>query len=707
MDINTKFISDIKRLTSAKKLALEKVCIHTIKDLLYYFPSRYETFLESDTEIPSKNKKVLMNGVLRNVKMRRVFRKKTMITEATLQTKNSNLKIIWFNQPYIAKKFNDGEFVEVNGVVGGSIGKQFISNPIINLVTKKTFPNNTEYNKSDVLNPIYKETKGLTSRWIFTLIAELIDKIDDTDVIPKNVLKKYSLPSTKDALIRIHTPRNQDDVEVAKKRFAFEEIFLMQVRNCINLLKKEKSKAFSLETDEGKIAEFIKTRFEYEPTIDQSKSIKDIFNDLKTNKPMTRLLSGDVGVGKTLVAATMVYGTIISKPKGQDFGRLQVAYMAPTEVLARQQYETMKKLFSHLPISIALITSNGCKKFPSKIDPNGDTDISKKQLLEWVENGEIPIVVGTHSLIQKDIKFKHLASVVIDEQHRFGVAQRQKLITKSEITPHFLSMTATPIPRTLALIIYGDLDISTIKTKPLNRKEVVTKILKNKDVDKAYKLMEEEIEKGRQVYIICPRIEEGEENTLELKSVEETTKEVKRLFPKLKITSLHGKYKKDKKESVMKDFSEKKYDVLVTTTVIEVGIDIPNTSTIIINNAERFGLSQLHQLRGRVVRSNHQSYCVAIVKNDENENTLKRIKLFEKYSDGFKLAQEDLENRGTGELMGKRQSGFSDIAMLALKNEKLVEFAKKEASLLIKKDPELKKHPLIKEAVSVLEVHQE
>ena len=668
MDINTQLISEIKRLTALRKLALEKVGIHTVKDLLYYFPSRYETFLDSDTEIPSKNKKIVTKGVLRNVKMRRVFRKKTMITEATLQTKNSNLKVIWFNQPYIAKKFNDGEYVEVNGVVGGSFGKQFISNPIINLVVGETFQDTAGSGKLDLLNPIYKETKGLTSRWIFTLVSELIDKIDDIeDVLPKNVLKKYSLPTTKDALIRIHAPRNQADVEVAKKRFAFEEIFLMQVRNCINLLKKEKSEAFSLVTDKKKITNFIKTRFEYEPTIDQSKSIEDIFNDLKTNKPMTRLLSGDVGVGKTLVAATMVYGTIISKPKGQDFGRLQVAYMAPTEVLARQQYETMKKLFSHLPISIALITSGVCKKFPSKIDPEGDTDISKKQLLEWVENGEVPIVVGTHSLIQKDIKFKHLASVVIDEQHRFGVAQRQKLITKSGITPHFLSMTATPIPRTLALIIYGDLDISTIKTKPLNRKEVVTKILKNKDVDKAYKLMEEEIEKGRQVYIICPRIEEGEENTLELKSVEATTKEVKELFPKLKVASLHGKYKKDKKESVMKDFSDKKYDVLVTTTVIEVGIDIPNTSTIIINNSERFGLSQLHQLRGRVVRSSHQSYCIAIVKNEENETTLKRIKLFEKYSDGFKLAQEDLENRGTGELMGKRQSGFSDIAMLALK----------------------------------------
>ena len=456
-------------------------------------------------------------------------------------------------------------------------------------------------------------------------------------------------------------------------------------------------------------------------------------------RPMSRLLEGDVGSGKTLVAALASYATIANRPLSQkdkkegriiqqDFGNLQVAYMAPTEILATQHFESFIKYFSHLPINIALITGSGCKKFPSKVDPSGSTNISRSQLLKWVENGEIPILLGTHALIQKTVKFKNLALVIIDEQHRFGTNQRQKLAKKParlddasrsggdssshSVIPHLLSMTATPIPRTLALTIYGDLDLTLLDEMPAGRKQIITEIVLPEERENVYEKVRKEIIAGRHVYVICPRIDEpnqtpslasdGTEKEIKALEMKAVTTEAKRLkkevFPEYIVGVLHGQMSKDKKEEVMKLFSENKIQILVATSVIEVGINVPNATVIIIEGAERFGLAQLHQFRGRVVRSNDQAYCYTFTET-KSAKSIERLKALKNAKNGFELSELDLMLRGAGELGGGKQWGISDIGMEALKNIKMVEAARTEARRIIESDPELEKLPAIKEKV--------
>jgi ATP-dependent DNA helicase RecG len=401
---------------------------------------------------------------------------------------------------------------------------------------------------------------------------------------------------------------------------------------------------------------------------------------------MSRLLEGDVGSGKTAVAATTTYAAVTTRPQGQNFGTLQVAYMCPTEILAKQHFESFIKYFYHLGISIGLITSSGCRKFPSKVDPTGWTDISRTQLLKWVANGEIPILIGTHSLIQDKVIFKHLAYVIIDEQHRFGTTQRQKLARKEKRMPHLLSMTATPIPRTLALTIYGDLDLILLDEMPHGRKPVITDIIPPTKRSETYEKIRTEIKAGRQVYVICPRIDEPDptkELALNAKSVTEEAKRLKKeIFPEFEIGIIHGKMKPSSKDEMMEDFASGKINILVATSVIEVGVNVPNATVILIEGAERFGLAQLHQLRGRVIRSNHQAYCY-VFSETKTKTSMDRLKALKTAKNGFELAEHDLQLRGTGELYGRKQWGISDLAMEALKNIKMVEAARTEARTLL------------------------
>lgn len=418
---------------------------------------------------------------------------------------------------------------------------------------------------------------------------------------------------------------------------------------------------------------------------------------------MSRLLEGDVGSGKTAVAASTAYAVATSRPqKEKDFGNLQVAYMAPTEILARQHFESFIEYFHHLPIQIGLITGSGCMKFPSKVDSTKPTDISRSQLLKWVQNGEIPILIGTHALIQKSVEFKHLAYVIIDEQHRFGTAQRRKLAKKDERLPHLLSMTATPIPRTLALTVYGDLDLTLLIEMPKGRKPVETKIVTKSKRDEMYERIQNELDAGRQAYVICPRIDEPDPDKLTALNVKSVKAEAARLkkeeLSKYTIDILHSKLKPKDKDVVMKKFTNGEIDVLVATSVIEVGVNIPNATVIIIEGAERFGLAQLHQLRGRVLRSTHQAYCFALT-DSKSEKTVDRLKALVTAKNGFELAEFDLAQRGSGELYGARQWGLTDLGMEAIKNIKMVEAARNEAATLVKKDPELMKHPLIKDKI--------
>jgi len=417
---------------------------------------------------------------------------------------------------------------------------------------------------------------------------------------------------------------------------------------------------------------------------------------------MSRLLEGDVGSGKTAVAAATVYAVTTTPPEGRKFGALQTGYMVPTEILAKQHFESFIEYFSHLPINIGLITSSGCKKFPSKMDGTKATDISRSQLLKWIDSGDISILIGTHSLIQKAVQFQNLAYIIIDEQHRFGTMQRKTLARKDEIMPHLLSMTATPIPRTLALTIYGDLDLTVLDQMPKGRKPIITEVVTEDTRNETYEKMRNELKNGRQAYVICPRIDEPDPTkalAIYAKSVKEEAKKLScDVFPEYKVGMLYGKMKPAEKEEVMTQFENNEIQVLVATSVVEVGVNVPNATMIFIEGAERFGLAQLHQLRGRVIRSNHQAYCYVYAES-KGKHTLARLKALTTAKNGFELAEEDLKIRGPGELTGRNQSGISDIGMEAIRNLKMVEAARTEAKALIKKDPTLDSLPLVRDIV--------
>lgn len=701
-------IEEIFRLSPLQKTALKKMGLSTVHDLLYHFPTRYES-LGNAQAINSiqKDDTVTLYGELSHLNLSKTYTKKINIADGILSDGSGVIKLIWFNQPYIAKMLKDGSFVRVSGKVMERKGELYIANPDISEIPKIPLsPHKSlfgEGEKESLLSPIYKESRGITSRWIYFALqkifkTQILDTL--TDPIPKDILDKYHLPTLKTALSIIHNPKNEKDALASRKRFAFEEVFLIQ----ISLLKEKRDLTINpapiVDVEKEKIEEFVK-RFPFEATASQRKSIDTVLSDMKKGKPMSRLLEGDVGSGKTAVAAVAAFSAISTHPLGKDYGTLQVAYMAPTEILATQHFESFIKYFKHLDINIALLTGSVCRKFPSKLNSDQSVQISKAQLLKWVGSGEISIVIGTHALIQKNVKFKNLGLIVIDEQHRFGVKQRQSLARKNEIVPHLLSMTATPIPRTLALTIYGNLDLSLLLEMPKGRKPIETKIVHKNKREEAYEKIKSELEKGRQAYIICPRIAEPDpdkETALNAKSVIAEAERLKRdIFQKWNIGVLHGKMKPKDKDAVMRDFSEAKIDILVATSVVEVGVNVPNATLIVIEGAERFGLSQLHQLRGRVIRSEHQAYCF-IFSDTESKKTFERLGSLVKAKNGFELAEEDLKLRGPGELSGMKQWGLSDLAMESMKNIKMVEAARIEASKIIETDPELKKYPLLKEA---------
>lgn len=701
------------RLTEIQKRALEKLKLSTIRDVLFYFPSRYENIADikniKDLQLGDA---AVIYGKISGLRTKKAFRKKTPIAEGYLEDGTGKIKVIWFHQPYIAKMVQNESFVKLAGKVTGSENSLYIANPEIEAGAIPIESNSSLFKGGDVPNclyPVYPETKGITSKWFYHRTQQIFkegvhEKLKDP--IPPEILKRYHLPTLKTALVWIHAPQKEKDGTSARKRFAFEEVFLIQLAKLGERHSRLEKDSFQINVDRNSLKKFMK-RFPFEPTGAQKKAIESIMHDFETKHAMSRLLEGDVGSGKTAVAASTVYAVTTTHPQKngeqQDFGNLQTAYMVPTEILAKQHFESFIEYFSHLPINIGLITSSGCKKFPSKVDPEKATNISRTQLLTWVQNGEIAIVIGTHSLIQKTVQFENLAYVIIDEQHRFGTMQRQNLVRKDDISPHLLSMTATPIPRTLALTIYGDLDLTLLDEMPKGRKPIITDIVLPEGRINTYKEIHKELESGRQVYVICPRIDEPDAkkaSALRVKSVNEEAKRLKQdVFQKYEIGILHGKLKPKEKEEIMGEFSKGNIDILVATSVVEVGVNVPNATTIIIEGAERFGLAQLHQLRGRVLRSNHQAYC-HVFADTKTKKTLERLKALKSAKNGFELAEFDLKIRGPGELYGRFQSGLSDIAMEAIKNVKMVEAARAEANRIIDSDPDMKKLPSLKKVVA-------
>ena len=708
-------ISELIRLKDTTKLGLKKLGIITVEDLLYHFPSRYadaSTFASIGNL--AEGQEATIRGRITKLIAKKGWKSKIPMTEGVVEDVSGSIHVVWFNQPYLSRMLAIGNTVELTGKVTLYKDKPTLTNP--SMREEKVLPIDSHDSLFGIdngpLTPIYPETKGISSEWFRHTIARALAHLGDIpDHIPAKLLKQYSLPPLKSALIWIHTPKQKDDALVARKRFAFDEIFVINLARQKERLEIKSKLAYSIDTQKPDIASFMQS-FPFALTSAQTKAIDAVLLDLTRDEPMSRLLEGDVGSGKTAVAAVATYATVMNRPSvqgaKQTFGNLQVAYMAPTEILATQHFESFIEFFRGSGISIALITGSGARKFPTKVasSPTPWTTISKAQLKKWIANGEIPIVIGTHTLIQKSLEFKHLALAIIDEQHRFGLAQRKGLAKKDSHFPHLLSMTATPIPRTLALTMYGDLDLSLLDQMPTGRKKPVTTVVPVTKRTDTYETIRAELLAGRQLYVICPRINEPDpdkEKAVQAKSVlEEAKRLAKEVFPEYHIGVLHSKMTPKAKEQIMLSFAAHEIDILVATSVVEVGVNVPNATLMIIEGAERFGLSQLHQLRGRIQRSAHQPYCYLFA-DAKSDKTIERLRYFVQAKNGFELAEYDLALRGTGELTGMKQWGVSDIGMDALRNLKLVEAARDSAKQLINTDSTLKEHPLLQEKIRELE----
>lgn len=747
-----KLLTQQFRLTPIQLQGLKKLGLQTVRDLLYHFPVRYdEGGSESAITGLVAGEPVTIFGTISKLDTRKSWKRRIPVGEAVITDASGSVKVMWFHQPYLAKKFTEGMFVKAVGTVTGKTGKPYLANPHvepadpteIGLFRKRPNPSEIasdarrgESDSKDVLKgtakeaqgprndadgvisggffAVYPESRGVTSLWfrhafekLYT--ANILESVEDP--IPADIVKRYNLPDIRNALLYIHKPDELKHAEAARKRFAFEEIFSIQVARARERSENDTLTSFPIREGAALAQKFLST-VPFPPTGAQKRAITDILADFEKPHPMARLLEGDVGSGKTLVAAATAYAVVQSRPPGRASGTLQVAYMAPTEILAQQHFQSFIEYFSHLPINIALMTGSGCKKFPSKVKRGEPTDISRAQLLKWVESGEIAMLVGTHALIQKSVKFQHLALCIVDEQHRFGTRQRRALAHKGDAAPHFLSMTATPIPRTLALTLYGDLDISVLDELPPGRAKIATRLVGPKERGEAYTAVRGELEKGRQAFVICPRIEEPDPakiNALQAKSAKAEAKRLQKdIFPNYTVGLLHGAMKPSEKDAVMRDFVAGKINVLVATSVVEVGVNVPNATAILIEGAERFGLAQLHQLRGRVMRSSHPPVCF-LLPESKSEMSLKRLRALEKSDDGFKLAETDLENRGAGDLFGRKQWGVSDLGMEALKNVKLIQAARTEAQRIIVENPTLSDYPALaaRVASAEVEIHNE
>ncbi len=681
-------------------MKLKKLGIVTAKDLIWHFPTRYEDWRETssiDDLKPGDSKTI--KGVISEIESRRSWKKRMTIVEATITDETGSIKAVWFNQPYVKNILHEGVVASFAGkVMEDKKDKNHLhlSNPTYEVLNDVNLDDETYEIKTKHtgrLIPIYPETKGLTSKGIRMLSQKILDNLEPIkEFLPQGILKSNNFPEINIALRNIHFPDNLNDVELAKERLAFEELFLIQLNNLYQKFSLSKEKAPAMGNVE-KIISGASKNLPFELTKSQKKALEEILIDIKKSEPMNRLLQGDVGSGKTIVAglAAMVIAN----------NGYQSAIMAPTEILARQHYKTLTYLFPSFTEGIGLLVSKVARV---SFGENLETDIKKPALLKKVSEGKIKILVGTHALIEKGVTFKNLGLVVVDEQHRFGVKQRAALSGQAGFVPHFLSMSATPIPRTIMITMFGDLNLSIINELPKNRKEIITKIVDTENRDKAYAFIRGQVRRGRQVFVVCPRIEPSEANPissqwgsdweqLEIKSVKEEYEKLKKIiFPDLKVAMLHGKIKSDEKAKTMSDFAGGKIDILVSTSVIEVGVDVPNASIMMIEGSERFGLAQLYQFRGRVGRGEHQSFCFLFTESP-SRNTKDRLNSLITAKNGLELAEKDLRLRGPGEFMGKEQTGMPDIAMRAFQKPELVKASRDAAELVAKYGWEMKNYP--------------
>ncbi len=675
MDLNTK-IETLTGVGPKMAVKLNRLGVETVSDLIFYYPRTYKDFTQITriAEIRSQNYgvPVTIRGKIIGIHNKKTSRRRFTVTEAMVEDETGNIKVVWFNQPFLTRMLSVGREVILNGKIE------------YNFYSKEVVLESPERTLKPMILPVYGETAGITSKYISKLVSSIKHQVSGIkEWLPDKLLDKYRLIGITEVLLGIHDPANSEILNKARRRIAFDELFLIALRANLSKLELKKETAPQIKQKKESITKFIKG-LPYELTGDQNKAVEQILADIEKPVPMNRLLNGDVGSGKTVVAAVAAHSALENG--------FSVVLMAPTEILANQHYETFKKLFPEK--LLGLLTS------------------AKKDISD-----ETRIFIGTHALIQKNVGIKNLGLVIVDEQHRFGVKQRSALLemkSGQNYRPHFLSMTATPIPRTLHLALFGDLEISIIKEKPKNRKEIKTRFVESKNRDRAYQFIRAHIEAGRQAFIICPLIEEKVEEGPglfedERKTVKREYEKLQKIFPEFEVGMLHGKMpakarsrpeggKIKCKDEVMREFALNKINLLVSTSVVEVGVDIPNATLIMIEDAERFGLAQLHQFRGRVGRALHQSFCF-LFSSTMSPKAIDRLKALESTSDGFKLAEIDLEARGPGAIFGTEQSGVLDLKMANFSDTMLIEEASSAAKEIAESDPELKEHPLLKEKI--------
>lgn len=641
-----KELETIEGIGPKTKELLNKIKIYTVEDLLNYYPYRYDIIKRSDLSNLSDGDKIIIDGIVEGQPTTIYINKSLKKMIFRISTKTMILNITLYNRTHLYSDLKSGKEVTIIGKYNKLKNTVIVSDIRFGLLPP-----------SAKIEPIYYTTEGLTVKQIskFEAIA-LENDYDVIDLVPRYIEEKYNLMNKKSAIKNIHVPEDILLLKKARQRIKYEELFMYVLK--INYLKNKINNdnlAIERNIDKDKLDKFIKS-LPFELTLDQDKAVNDIINDLSIKKRMNRLLQGDVGSGKTIIALIAVYANYLSKH--------QSALMAPTEILAVQHYEEAKKIFSKYKLNIALLTSSTSNK-------------DKKTIYEELENGKIDLIIGTQALIQENVKYKKLGLVITDEQHRFGVNQRDTFKSKG-ISPDVLSMSATPIPRTYALTIYGDTDVSSIKSKPKGRKEIITVFKKEKDITDVLEMMKKELELNHQIYVVAPMIDT--ESDSEKESVYDLEEKMNKAFGKIsKIGIIHGKLDPKDKDKVMKNFEKNKINILISTTVIEVGVNVPNASMIVIFNANMFGLSTLHQLRGRVGRGDTQSYCVLVAKESEE-----RLRFLENTSDGFEISEYDFQTRGEGDLFGTRQSGELGLKMANIKRDfKMLLKAKEDADEFI------------------------
>lgn len=621
--------------------------LHTVGDLIDFLPRRHEDFSEvvaiadihpGKSTIKARCEKIATRPVRRGLR----------ITTATLADDTGKLQAVWFNQPYRETQLKAGDEFFFSGEFEFNYNKYQLTNPSVEKVSDMPV-------QTDRLLPVYRSIKGLKSQLVRKILAELrplITMLPET--LPQLVIKNERFVSRADAVLGVHFPKTADDVRVARERLAFEELFQLLLASQLNRQANAKLEGWHIPFEQEVVAKFVK-QLPFALTGAQRRAAWEIIQDFERKTPMNRLLQGDVGSGKTVVAGLAAHQAA--------HAGFQTALMAPTEILASQHAETLSRLLEPFGVHVGMLTG-------------GVKGVARKTLYEQIATGGVDVVVGTHALIQETVTFHKLGFVVIDEQHRFGVKQRQELLKKSKHMPHLLAMTATPIPRSLALTVYGELDVSILNELPRGRKPIATKIWSPNSRAQLYEKVDAEITAGRQAYVICSLIDENPDN--EVKSVAAEFKKLQNsVFKHRKIGLLHGKLKPDEKDAVMTEFASGKLDILVSTTVVEVGVDVPNATAMIIEDADRFGLSQLHQLRGRVGRSSHQSHCFLVTSDSSKPS--QRLKEVEKSNDGFYLAEVDLKLRGPGEIYGRAQHGALNLQIATLSDTKLIARAQKQA----------------------------